>query len=255
MEYVAMSISQSQPISSAINEAVVAGTGEVAERASRFIYITGCDGTGKTTQVNLLMHHLCRQGIEPYHVWLRFPFLLSLPLLAYARWRGYSWHEEIAFDGGGTERESVRHGYWDFGRSHLLRTLLPWTLLIDAGLAALQKIYLPLWRGKTVICERFVLDMLVDLSVAFADEAFHLSLPGRLYRRLLPRNSQIVILDLEAESIRQRRGDLRYDRQLDAKLGTFRRLVDAYGLTCVSSSNSVDAVCEEVWERVTNERR
>ena len=71
----------------------------------RFIYITGCDGTGKTTQTRLLLEQFRLQGVKAKQVWIRFPFLLSLPLQAYARWRGLSWNEQS--NGG-------RHGYWCF---------------------------------------------------------------------------------------------------------------------------------------------
>src|SRR5690606_9788348 len=113
----------------------------------RFIYITGCDGTGKTTQANLLLKHLEAAGGRPRHLWLRFPFFLTLPLLVYARLRGFSWYEE---------HDGVRQGYWNFRRSWVLRTLFPWVLLVDATLAAVVKVHLPLWMGRTIVCERFV---------------------------------------------------------------------------------------------------
>src|SRR5687767_9986185 len=103
--------------------------------APRFLYLTGCDGTGKTTQADLLCAWLKQRSIQPRRVWLRFPFIFSLPLLAYARWRRLSWYEVV---------EGVRHGYWDFRTSILLKALFPWCLLLDAALAAVVKVYLPL---------------------------------------------------------------------------------------------------------------
>lgn len=198
-----------------------------AVNGSRFIYITGCDGTGKTTQAELLLSYLEAMGRQPQHLWLRFPFFLTLPLLAYARWRGYSWYEET---------DGVRHGYWDFRNSWLLRKLLPWLLLADASLAALVKVDLPLMRGRTLVCERFVLDMLVDLAVAFNDPDFHLRMPGRLFLRLLPGRAMIIILDVDVETIRQRRADLRVDRRLSARLGAFRCLARDRSLPVLSST-------------------
>lgn len=192
----------------------------------RFIYITGCDGTGKTTQTNLLIDDLAAKGIETHHVWLRFPFLFSLPLLVYARLRGFSWSET---------NNGFRHGYWDFRSSWLLRKWLPWLLLVDASLAALTNIYIPLWRGKTIVCERFVLDMIVDLSVAILDCNFHQRYPGRLFLGLLPHQSRIFVLDLDAQTIRKRRPDLEEDRNLDNRLTLYRNLVNDLSLQTFSS--------------------
>ena len=112
---------------------------------SRFIYITGCDGTGKTTQACLLMEQLRRKQINARQIWLRFPFFFSLPLLAYARWRRLSWYE-VYF--------GQRYGYWDFRNSKLLQMILPWTLLIDATIGGIVNIFIPFWMKTTIVCER-----------------------------------------------------------------------------------------------------
>ncbi|UCF27368.1 MAG: thymidylate kinase-like protein [Chloroflexota bacterium] len=196
------------------------------DMATRFIYITGCDGTGKSTQANLLFEKLTTQGIETRHVWLRFPFFLSIPLLAYARLRGFSWYEI---------HDDFRHGYWDFRSSWLLRTCLPWLMLVDAAIATIPIICLPLWFGKTIICERFVLDMLVDLSIAISDETFHKMVPGKLFLRLIPPQSRIILLDLDVRTIRQRRPDLDVDLNLEDRVKLYRRLMDDLSLHTFSS--------------------
>lgn len=192
----------------------------------RFIYISGCDGTGKTTQVRLLLEQLRLQGIIAKQVWLRFPFLFSLPLLAYARWRGLSRYERNSY---------VRIGYWNFQSSRMLRWLLPWTILLDATISGLIKIYLPLWRGETVICERFVLDMLVDMSVAFDYPNMQRYLPGRLFLGLLPPGAKVVILELDPTTIRQRREAMIYDQGLEPRLKAFHSISKDLGLPVFSS--------------------
>lgn len=201
------------------------------------IYLTGCDGTGKSTQAKLLVKRLEHSGVPVKHLWLRFPFLFSAPLLAFARWRGYSWHEEAV----------VRHGYWNFRQSWILRTLFPWVLFIDAFIAATFKLYLPLWRGETIVCERFVLDMLIDMAVAFDDPMFYLRPPARLFLRLLPRQVRVIVLDLDAESIQARRPDLLTDHHLEARLVAFRRMVAGLSLSSRSSKQPISVVADEIW--------
>ena len=213
------------------------GDRRAARNRPHFIYITGADGTGKSTQAQLLLERLRRQGVRCRHVWLRFPFFLSVPLLAYARWRGFSWVEKHG---------STRHGYWDFQSSPLLRALLPWSVLFDAALAAAFRIYWPLCTGRTVVCERFVLDMLVDLMVAFGSRMMHRKMPGTFYRYLIPRRASIVILGLDATTIRQRRPDLKTDRRLESRLRAFHQLASDLGLARLSTERPVCAVQEQI---------
>lgn len=187
----------------------------------RFVYVTGCDGTGKSTQVKLLIKRLTAAGKEPIHLWLRFPFLFSVPLLAYARWAGFSRNETI---------NDTTYGYWHFDRSWLLRTVLPWVLLLDTALYALWKVHLPLlrWRftnpQRVIVCERFALDTLVDLSVGVDDDTLFRHPAGRLFGKLLPSDISVTFLDLDAQTARTRRPDLIHDERLEMRLQAFRNL-------------------------------
>jgi hypothetical protein len=202
-------------------------------RRARLLYLAGADGTGKSTQAAILLGRLARAGVPAQHLWLRFPFLLSGPLLAYARWRGLSRIEE---------RDGVRCGTWDFGRSRVLRTLLPWSLLLDAALASLWRVYRPLLCGRTLVCERFVLDMLVDLALGCGDPHLPAKVPGALYRRLLPRGSRVAVLDLDAATAVARRPALAADRSLARRLALYRHLAATAGVPLVPAGRSIDTV-------------
>jgi thymidylate kinase len=208
---------------------------------SQIIYITGVDGTGKSTQAELLAERLKGSGVRCRQLWLRFPFFLSLPLLAYARWKGLSWYEENG---------QVRHGYWNFRESWLLRSFLPWMLLLDAALAAFGRIYIPLLMGITVVCERFVLDILVDLAVAFRDQDIFQRFSSKLFLKLLPHNTTIFVLDLDVETIQERRTDLRLDRSLASKVAMFRQMTKDYSLSMLSSQMPIPEQSQLIWEAV-----
>lgn len=213
-------------------------------RQSRFIYLAGCDGTGKTTQAEILLAELKSLGVKAGHLWLRFPFCFCRPLLAYARWRGFSWYEEI---------DGTRHGYWDFRGSWLLRVVFPWLLLLDAALFSIAKVHLPLRLGKTIVCERFVLDTLVDLSLALNDPRFPSRRPGKLYPALLPGRATVAILDLEARTVRERRPDLQGDRRLEARLETYRQLAAGGGYPMISTKKSRLEINRAIWELIESD--
>ncbi len=137
--------------------------------------------------------------------------------------------------------DNVRHGYWNFRNSRLMRWLFPWVLLLDASLAALPKVYVPLWRGETIVCERFVLDMLIDMTLAF-DQDIHQTVVGQIFLQLLPDQAQIFILDLDAFTVCERRTDLRLDKRLSDRLAAFRRLTQDLRLPVLSSQQSIQAL-------------
>ncbi len=201
------------------------------------VYITGCDGAGKSTQTTLLGQRLAQQGRRARRLWLRFPFRLSLLLLAYARLRGLSWSETHG---------SVRHGYWNFQAAPLLRRLFPAVLWLDAASASLRAIYWPLLRGETIICERFALDMLVDLIVATNDESLLRRWPGRWFTRLIPRDTLIIVLDADPETLRARRSDLATDHRLAARRQAFQLLAATYNLPLISSALPLETVQAQI---------
>jgi thymidylate kinase len=180
----------------------------------RFIYLVGADGTGKSTQARLLLDNLRQLGSDPRHLWLRFPFFFSLPLLAYARLRGYSWHEVT---------NGVKHGYWDFRRSWLMSRVFPLALLVDATLVSLYRVRLPLHLGRTILCERYVLDMLIDLQLGTHRPLLD-SWERRAFLRLLPGDALVIGLAAPEAVVIRRRADLQHDRLLADKLSTYTAL-------------------------------
>lgn len=208
---------------------------------NHFVYITGCDGTGKSTHARLLISNLELRSNGVHHLWLRFAFFFSVPFLAYARCRGYSWSEK---------NSGVKHGYWDFQSSSLLRMFLPWTYLLDAMLFGFWKVYLPLLRGKTIVCERFVLDMLVDLAVAFNDTELHKRVPGSLFKLLIPTRARVVLLDLGQNTIRTRRPDLQSDHHLEKRLLMFRRLAHDMGIPVIVNEAGLKSVNGQIRQKL-----
>jgi len=207
----------------------------------RFFYIFGCDGTGKTTHSRLFAEKLRSEGVKIKCLWMRFPFFFSIPLLLYARSKGYSWSEKIS---------GHVYGYWDFSRSRILKIFLPWALLMDAFLASVIKIHIPLSLGLNIVCERYVFDMMADLLVAFGEESNLYSKIFALFPKLIPKNSSLVMLDLEIEAIHKRRPELSLDRNLRPRLAAFRSIAAKFDLTVIENNQPVSEVQQMLQQKL-----
>jgi hypothetical protein len=176
------------------------------------------------------------------YVWLRFPRLICAPFLVYARLRGYSHQETV---------EGHRHGYWDFDASWLMSNVFPWALWLDTFLVALVKIYLPLGLGYTLVCDRFVGDVLVDLMVGLDDPRFDERIPGRFFLALLPRDTQVMILDLDTSAAQQRRRELRSDRSHSQRRAAYLDLAHRHHLSVVSTDAPIESVTTRLIEMIS----
>lgn len=206
---------------------------------TRHYYITGIDGIGKTTQVDLLQQQLV--GQRTHRVWLRFPMICSLPLLIYARLTGLTRYE--TFDG-------VRVGAWEFYRSPILRTLFPFTQYLDTFIISVAKVWIPLLLGKTLLFERFALDVLVDVMVATRRDTLHTSLLGRLYIRLIPQRTLVVIMKAPVETVRQRRADLHSDPLIEQRAATFEDITHHFGYAAVQADQPIHEVAASIHRAV-----
>lgn len=203
----------------------------------RFIYLTGADGTGKSTYAQFIVQTLQGLGIRPIHRWLRYPFIFSLPFLVYARIKGFSKYEN---------QNNFYQGYWYFKNSVIMHLIFPWVYLLDGAIASIRFIYIPLLLGKTIVCERFLIDMVVDLMIATEDDCFHKKLPGILFFKLLPSEGKILVLDLDMPTIIQRRPELRNDKRLGDRLNAYHIISTDYQIDQLATHHSLAEVMNKI---------
>ena len=150
-----------------------------------FICITGIDGVGKTTHVNLILDISPEQGCQMQVPVATFSSaFVSLPLLAYCRLAGYTRVSSLG--------EKQKCSYHEFYRSKAVSAIYPCLLLIDTAIFMTIKVYIPMFFGTTIVCDRFVYDTLIDLAMAPGNQEIYKKIVGKLFLELIPQNSKFV---------------------------------------------------------------
>jgi len=205
------------------------------------ICLIGTDGTGKTTHARILVEEIRSDNKKCTYRWLHYARLLSLPLLAYARLQGLSKYKMVT---------GQKYGSWEFKGSFLLCHVLPWLMLVDAFLFNLIKVRLPLLLGYTVVVDRYIHDILVDIMLGTEQPYLHRQAVGRLFLKMVPRNSFAVLLEADAEKLRMRRGDLKHDKNLEPRRKYYNRLAQDAGIPIVRSEATRDEVHAEIVDAI-----
>lgn len=201
---------------------------------SIFICIIGIDGVGKTTHVNLILEYLREKGIKCQYKWLRFHHFFSLPLLAFCRIVGYTRLSTLG--------DSHKCSYHEFYKSKYISVLYPWILFFDTAIFTIINVYIPMFFGTSIVCDRFVYDTLIDVAVATNDHEIYKKTIGKLFVKLIPRNSHFVMLVLDKSLIFSRRPELKEDLTFDERYTLYEDLSSEFNIDVEENSGNASQV-------------
>lgn len=182
---------------------------------NEIIYITGADGSGKTTFLNDIESELISQEKVAKHIWIRSPKILSKPLMAYCRLKGLTKYKTI---------NGVVYGKHEFYKSAFVSWLFPILQLFDFTI----KWFIEskgIKSNEILLFDRFSLDTLADLMVDTNRLDLHKTWIGRSFINLIPINTTILIPIVSEDIIRNRKKDTLHDDHLKKKIEVYNILV------------------------------
>ena len=210
----------------------------------KMISIIGVDGSGKTTQANLLIHQLRLKGIPVKYVWFRYNHLLSLIPLIYARIFGYTIYEKHG------ENLNGRH---EFYRSCFLSKVYPITLFIDMTLSYLIKIAIPKKMGNIFVSDRCIYDTIVDLMIDLDNLNFLDSFIGTFYRKIVPSwDTKVFFLDIDESLIVERRPELLFDTSLKKRRLAYQIIAEQFPVTTIMNDGEIHETNEKILKSLNN---
>lgn len=163
------------------------------------IHFFGPDGSGKSTHVNILFNTLRKRDIKVKKCWVRSPHTLAFLL-----WRFLI---KIGFCRIVLNPLGVAFEYPAVDRSKALKLI--WTLIEFFSIIPLIiKIRIWIYRGYTLIAERYILDSVVTVAYFVNDIGFLNGRISRLFLYFIPKKTIFIFLDSDYQTIFRRRSGL-----------------------------------------------
>jgi len=212
-------------------------------RRGLLVAFSGVDGSGKSTQVDLLEDSFEKTQVGVLRIRSRWRPVLSLPLLVIMRRLGYA---RVHRAGG----------------VYIVETRLPsrggltslWCILtqVENIVKTWVKLVFPLLLGRTVICDRYALDMVVDGMAGLHDAPGRMRLGFQLLR-FLPRPNFAFFMDIDPEVAFRRKPDLPALEDYVERLRLYRELSSRWGVTIVNARVSPKTIHIRVWSIINSE--
>lgn len=215
------------------------------KRRGLVIALSGIDSAGKSTQRDLLIEYLQGAGLKPVNVWTRAGYTPGLTLVKRLL-RTFSGKpkrdsKRISEKPGGYPRRAANLP------NPLKRRIWLTTALLD--LVWTYGVCIRWWRscGRTLICDRYLLDCLVDFRVNFPDDNVEKRWLCRLLRWSCVQPDASFCLLLPAElSIERSRGKSRRHWEtadvIQQRYSQFQKLSSELEVEIVDAKPAVDVV-------------
>ena len=211
-------------------------------RHPMFITISGVDGSGKSTYADILYNTLDFCELETRYCWSRVGSSTFLKPFSRAAKIFYNSRRREQSTGRGKNYFEAEQRRKDlFGKTSLLRMIGLLLLLSEMIWQYFFKITLPLFFKKVVICDRYIYDTLVDLSVRYGVDLE--SIEGKLFAKILfvltpkPDISYVLLISFE-EACRRRKVDVNESHLVKDQISSYQEIAKEFYLHQINTDNN-----------------
>jgi thymidylate kinase len=206
------------------------------------ICLIGIDGSGKTTHARKIISHLQKSGEKCRYLWFGTPYFLSYPFMVICRILGLTETHRLP-----NEMTCSEHQYY---RNKPVALIWPWVQFLDLALFVFLQVYVSLLFEYTVVCDRFVYDILVEIMADVNDNKLHHKLIGRLILRLKPRSAVVFLMDVDEMTAFRRRYDVPNLRYLTRRRNDFRLIAEHQNIPIINANQPFFLVHKEITQQL-----
>jgi thymidylate kinase len=219
----------------------------------KLVVLMGLDGSGKSTQAELLRDRLRAGGVSAETVWMRGESYLTRPVLAIGKALLRAPKETKRGDGikAGKAYDRYVGSKHSIFRSPLLRRLWTGLTLLDlyitfrAAFARLPR------KTDVVILDRYIYDSFIDIDTAYGDRGKEAErLLGSTMAGLFPKPDLVLLLEIAPEEAMGRKDDIPSLSYLKEREGLYDIVGRAVGAVRVDAAGPVEEVQGRISEAV-----
>ena len=208
----------------------------------KVVCLIGGDGTGKTAHAVKIIEELRQKGKDCRYAWFGQPYLLSYPFMFLCNKLGYTKNHTLA-----NKIVCQEHEYF---KNKALALLWPWIQLFDLTVLVFSRVYVPVWRGKAVVCDRFVHDTLAEVMTDIGDSTLLNKTAGKMYLSLKPSFASVVRLDVSAQTAFSRKNDVPDVRFLRVRRENYNVLSTQLNLQIVDAEQPFETVHQKLMQEL-----
>ncbi len=211
------------------------------------IVFTGIDGSGKTTQANLLVETLRKDSMDVSYVWSRWEPLFLRPLIK--KWKNNA-IKSVA------KSNHKNNGVKDIKQKLLSNPIYRWLWLIsffiDYGLQIFIKIRIRLLKKQLIISDRIFYDSVIDQAINLGKRKDWLldSLDSFWMKIIFPKPDLVIHIDCPEHIAFSRKNDAPDIEYLKNRRKLYLKLADKYRWIKIDGILSVDEIAGQIREQV-----
>lgn len=193
------------------------------------ICIIGADGSGKTTLAHLLVKEMDQRNLPVKYVWFRLPYFFTFIILEVSKLFGFTRY----LDNG-----SYTFTEYDFSRQPI-KGLFSLIVLVDTLFYYVLKVGIPTTFGINVVCDRWIPDIIIDVSLDTNNPDFDQTLIGQAFNNLASKATLTVAVDASDRILQRRRPESALDPHVTMRRSLYRSYIQKYGTAILSSDCTI----------------
>lgn len=214
------------------------------------IVFTGIDGSGKTTQAEMLVDVLRQSGLEVSYVWARWEQRLVRPFTK-------KWKRKIEKDTGHADGRAIKNKpkKQKLLSNPFVRWLWLFAFFIDYGLQILFKIRFKLIWDRVLVSDRMFYDSVIDQAVNLGSNKDWLlnNLDSVWMRFLFPKPDMVFYIDCPGEVAFSRKDDAPDVEYLTDRRMLYKHLAEKYNWNIIDGTLPIQEIALMI-NRIVNER-